>query len=748
MKEAKADPRQVVSSSPAEAVAGPAATAPLHASSAWEWSDTTLSPETRAALVVSAMTEDEKFAWLSGPMALPTPDTDIPEGALGSAAYYPGIPRLGIPAQQQSDASLGISNTANVRPGDNATALPSSLLLGASFDRETARETGALVGREACAKGFNVQLAGGANIIREPRGGRNFEYISEDPLLTGIIAGHSVAGIQAEGVVSTVKHFAVNPQETGRVLANSVLSLNALHESDLLAFQIAIEIGAPGAVMPGYNLVNGEWASENAYLIQTVLKGEWHYPGWVMSDWGATHSTVKAALAGLDVQSGANLDPQHFFAQPLRDAVSAGLVPRTRIDDMVARQLRSLFAVGAIDRHAPPDGHIDYMAHRLVAQRAAERGIVLLKNEHGILPASRGARRLLVIGRNADVGVLAGGGSSAVSPVGSLSLEGVDVMGVPMARVYHPSSPLHAIRAEAGAASVDYLDGVDIAAAVRAAADADMVFLFAEEWRTEGEDRPGLDLPDGQNALITAVAGANPRTVVILQSGGAVAMPWLDVIPAVLVAFYAGSGGAEAIAGILFGRVNPSGHLPITFPRDIGQLPHPEQKDPRTTTSNPGMPIKGDVFDIDYNVEGSDVGYRWYARQRLTPLFPFGHGLSYTRFTYCDLHAHYQDGTLIVTVIVRNTGPRAGAAVPQLYVSRTGPHGFAPRLCGFERIDLRPEEVRKVEMRVDPRLLARFDAVGRAWVRDAGTIDLRCSDSSAAAGISMSVDLTPFTQPA
>ncbi|KQT04644.1 beta-glucosidase, partial [Rhizobium sp. Leaf391] len=676
------------------------------------------------------MTEDEKFAWLSGPMALPTPDTDIPEGALGSAAYYPGIPRLGIPAQQQSDASLGISNTANVRPGDNATALPSSLLLGASFDPATARETGALVGREAFAKGFNVQLAGGANLIREPRGGRNFECISEDPLLTGIIAGHSVAGIQSQGVVSTVKHFAVNAQETGRVLANSVLSLNALHESDLLAFQIAIEIGAPGAVMPGYNLVNGEWASENAYLIQTVLKGEWQYPGWVMSDWGATHSTVKAALAGLDVQSGANLDPQRFFAGPLRDAVAAGQVPQASIDDMVARQLRSLFAVGAIDRHAPPDGHIDYMAHRLIAQRAAERGIVLLKNEHGILPATKGARRLLVIGRHADIGVLAGGGSSAVSPVGSLSLEGVEVMGVPMARVYHPSSPLHAIRAEAGAASVDFLDGVDIAAAVRAAADADMVFLFAEEWRTEGEDRPGLDLPDDQDALIAAVAGANPRTVVILQSGGAVAMPWLDAVPAVLATFYAGSGGAEAIAGILFGRVNPSGHLPITFPRNVEQLPHPEQQDPDTTTSNPGMPIKGAVFDIDYNVEGSDVGYRWYAREGLTPLFPFGHGLSYTSFTYSNLQAHYQDGTLVVTVMVHNSGARAGAAVPQLYVSREGAHGFAPRLAGFKRIDLEPGEIRQVKMHVDPRFVARFDATRRMWVRDAGIIDIRCSESA------------------
>lgn len=708
------------------------------------WQDRSLPPEQRAALVLAAMTEDEKFNWLSGPMALPTAAAKIPDGALGSAAYYPGIPRLGIPAQQQSDASLGVSNTANVRPGDNATALPSSLLLGATFDPATARETGEMVGREAWAKGFNVQLAGGANIVREPRGGRNFEYVSEDPLLTGIIAGHSVAGIQSQGVVSTVKHFAVNPQETGRVLANSVLDLDALHESDLLAFRIAIEIGAPGAVMPGYNLVNGDWASESSYLITTVLKGEWRYPGWVMSDWGATHSTVKAALAGLDVQSGANLDPEPFFANPLRSAAAAGRIPKARIDDMVARQLRSLFAVGAIDTPAKPGGAIDYMAHRLIAQRAAERGIVLLKNENRILPAAKGLKHLLVIGRRADIGVLAGGGSAAVSPVGSLLVEGVEVMGVPMARVYHPSSPLHAIRAEAGAATVNFVDGTDIAATVTAAADADMVFLFVEEWRTEGEDRPGLNLPDDQNALIAAVAETNPRTVVIVQSGGAVAMPWLDDVPAVLAVFYPGSGGGEAIAGILFGRVNPSGHLPISFPRDIAQLPRPEQQDPETTTSNPGMPVKGAVFNVDYNVEGSDVGYRWYTREGLVPLFPFGHGMSYTSFEHAGLTVDHSDGEVVAEITVRNSGERAGATVAQLYVRQRGRGGFVPRLGGFARVDLDPGESRRVAIRVDPRVFARFDATTLRWVRAAGVYEVQVTEKAGENGQAISLEL-PFS---
>lgn len=703
------------------------------------------SPEERAAKTVAQMTQDEKFAWISGPMAIPVGDVQKPAGALGSAAYYPGIPRLGIPAQQQTDASLGISNLGGVRPGDNATALPSSLLLGAAFDPEGAYETGALVGQEARAKGFNVQLAGGANLIREPRGGRNFEYVSEDPLLTGVIAGSSVAGIQSQGVVATVKHFAVNAQETGRVLVSSDLSPAAMHESDLLAFKIAIEIGKPGSVMPGYNLVNGDWASENAYLINTVLKGEWQYPGWVMSDWGATHSTVKAALAGLDVQSGASLDPEPYFGAPLRAAVEAGKVPQARIDDMVRRQLRSLYAIGVIDRPPQPGAPIDYMAHRLVAQRAAERGLVLLKNEGDALPLAKGAKRLLVIGRHADVGVLAGGGSSTVAPVGSLSTDGLSFMGTEMEKVYHPSSPLTAIRAEGNAAVVDFLDGNDLATAITAAREADAVIVLAEEWRSEGLDMRGLDLPDDQNALIDGVADANPRTIVVVESGGPVAMPWLEKVSAVIAAFYPGSGGGEAIAGVLFGRINPSGHLPVTFPASVNQLPHPEQRDPETTTSNPGMEPKGGVFHVDYNVEGSDVGYRWYARQELKPLFPFGHGLSYTSFRTSDLSVHAYKGSLTAAFSVTNIGDREGTAVPQVYVALPGTDGFVSRLVGFHRVHLAPAASEQIEVQIDLRLLARYDADASMWRIAAGTYEVRLASTAIDPGIRATLELPATT---
>jgi beta-glucosidase len=665
------------------------------------------SADDRARAFVAQMTEDEKFAWLSGPMAIPLAGEDKPEGALGSAAFYPGIERLGIPAMQQSDASLGVGNLGNVRPGDHATALPSSLLLGATFNPTLAFESGALVGREARQKGFNVQLAGGANLIREPRGGRNFEYIAEDPLLTGVLAGHSVAGIQSEQVVSTVKHFAANAQETGRVMVSSNLSEAALRESDLLAFQVAIEIGRPGSVMPGYNLVNGDYASENAFLLNTVLKQEWAYPGWVMSDWGATHSSVKAAMAGLDVQSGANLDDTHHFGPALRQAVRDGEVPQSRIDDMVTRILRSLIEVGALD--PAPLLPIDYSAHKLIAQRQAEEGIVLLKNTNATLPLAQRAKRLLVIGAHADQGVLCGGGSSSVTPIGSLSLPGIDMMGVQVAKVYQPSSLLQAIKEESAAQQVDFLDGTDVALAAAQAAIADAAIVFAQEWRSEALDAKGLGLADNQDALIDAVAAANGNTIVVLQTGGPVLMPWLDKVAAVLAAWYPGSGGGPAVAGVLFGRVNPSGRLPITFPASESQLPRPEQIDPATTTSNPGMPRKGEIIPIDYDIEGSDVGYRWYAREQLKPLLPFGFGLSYSTFEFSDLRI---EDCHTASVRVTNTGKRAGATTLQIYIARLGEHGFVKRLAGFHKVLLAAGEQTDIEVQLEPRIFARYEGEG------------------------------------
>ena len=663
----------------------------------------------RAQSLVAHMTQDEKFSWLSGPMAIPLSDQARAAGALGSAAFYPGMARLGIPAMQQADASLGISNIGDVRPGDHATALPSSLSLGATFNPQLALAGGALVGREARAKGFNVQLAGGANLIRDPRNGRNFEYISEDPLLTGVLAGHSVAGIQAQGIVSTVKHFIANGQETGRVMVSSNLSEAAMRESDLLAFQIAIEIGKPGAVMPGYNLVNGDYASENQFLLQQVLKGDWQFPGWVMSDWGATHSTVKAALAGLDVQSGANLDDADYFGAALREAVADGRVPQARIDDMVTRILTSLITLGALDP-APNQAAplpIDFSSHKLIAQRQAEEGIVLLTNARATLPLPQRLKKLLVIGEHADHGVLCGGGSSAVAPLGSLKQAGTSIMGISVDKVYQPSPLVAAIAEESAARQVVFLDGLDLQRVLDAAPSADAVIVFAQEWRSEGLDAVGLALPGQQDALISAIARVNPSTIVVLQAGGPVTMPWRDQVAAILAAWYPGSGGGPAIAGVLFGRVNPSGRLPVTFPASDAQLPRPAQLDPETTTSNPGTPRKGGIIPIDYDIEGADVGYRWFEREHLTPLFPFGFGLSYTTFELSDLRLSVE-GQFKATVQVANPGQRTGAVVVQIYVARLGDDGYVKRLAGFVKLTLAPGQRASAELDLEARIFARW----------------------------------------
>ncbi|TWI58681.1 beta-glucosidase [Pseudomonas duriflava] len=673
------------------------------------------SPDQRAEAVVKAMTLDEKIALVHTPFGYPLGDTPKPEGAIGSAAYAPGVPRLGIPALQESDASLGVTNPYDVRPGDNATALPSSMMLAATFSPALARKGGEMVGTEAHAKGFNVMLAGGVNLTREPRNGRNFEYLGEDPLLAGTLAGNSIAGIQSKHVVSTTKHFALNAQETGRVMVSSSIDEAAARESDLLAFQLAIEKGQPGSVMTGYNRYNGDYASENRFLIKHVLKGDWKYKGWVMSDWGATHSLEKAARAGLDQQSGENLDPEVFFGEPLKKAVQEGRVPEARLDDMVTRILRSLFAVGAVD-HPAKTADIDYAAHAEVARAVAEQGIVLLKNSNNQLPLSAKAKRIVVIGSHADVGVLSGGGSSQVTPLGSVKVPSPYPDNSFIANiVYHPSAPLKAIQAEAPNAQVVYDSGEDFQQAAQLAQGADAVIVFAQQWTAESVDVKDLSLPDNQDALIQAVAKANPNTTVVLQTGGPVKMPWLDNVPAVVEAWYSGSKGGEAIASVLFGRVNPSGRLPITFPQDESQLPRPTMRDPATTTSNPGEERKG-LFSENYNIEGADVGYKWYEREGKKPLFPFGYGLSYTQFSYSNLTAHVRGSKLVLGMDVTNKGSLTGIDTPQFYVSNTDAQdGFTSRLVGWDRVELKPGKTRHVSVTVDPRLVARYDDKANAW---------------------------------
>ena len=676
------------------------------------WMDAKLSPDERAALLDKALTQDERIGLLHGPMSMPIFGIKKPEGAIGSAGYIPGVPRLGVPAVNESDASLGVTNPLNVRPGDGATALPSGLSLAATFNTRLAYEGGAVVGREARAKGFNVQLAGGVNLARDPRNGRNFEYVGEDPWLAGNLAGAAIKGIQDQGVVSTIKHFSLNGQETGRHFANAVIDEAAHRESDLLAFEIAIEKGQPGAVMCAYNKVNGDYSCGNHHLLNEVLKGDWGYKGWVMSDWGAVHAT-DYILKGLDQQSGEQLDAQVWFGAPLKAAVEKGEIPAARLSDASRRILRSMFAAGLFDKPVAPGGAIDAAANAEIARAAAAEGIVLLKTRDDLLPLAKTAKTIAVIGGHADAGVLSGGGSSQVVPPGGakavIPLGGEGMMGPFRSEYFNGSSPLAAIRKAAPEAKVTFDDGRYLSAAVAAAKAADVVVVFGNQWMGEGEDAPDLSLPNGQDTLIAAVAAANPNAIVVLQTGGPVSMPWLDKAGAVIEAWYSGAKGGEAIADVLFGVVNPSGRLPVTFPASIEQYP-------RVHSPGLGLPEKT-PFDVVYS-EGADVGYRRFAATGQKPLFPFGYGLSYTSFAYANLKVTGGQ-TLTVAFDVTNTGRRAGKDAPQVYL--TDAAGKATqRLIGFEKIDLKPGETRRVTLTADPRLLASFDPKAKRWVLDKG----------------------------
>ena len=692
------------------------------------WMDPKLDPDERARLVDREMTLDERLGLLHGVMAFPFLGP-LPPEARGSAGYIPGIPRLGVPALQESDASLGLTNPLEIRKGEGGTPMPSGLALASTFNRDLAFQGGRMIGHEAWSAGFNVLLGGGVNLTREPRGGRNFEYLGEDPLLAGTLAGEAVRGTQSEHVISTVKHFVLNSQETLRHAVSANIPLAALRESDLLAFELAIERGRPGAVMCSYNRINGDFACDNDRLLNGVLKGDWGYPGWVMSDWGAVPG-LQAAVHGLDQQSGQQLDHAVYFGAPLKAAVEAGAIPPERVSEMARRILRSMFAVGVFE-NPPQRGPVDADADAAVAQHAAEEGIVLFKNQDGLLPLATTGRRVVLIGGFADSGVLSGGGSSQVIPPGG------SVMRVPVAgegelpggfrsMVFLPSSPLKALRSAAPGDQVSFVAGEYPSAAVAAARQADVAIVFATQWTTEGADVPDLTLPNGQDQLIAAVAAANPNTIVVLETGGPVLMPWLGQVKAVIEAWYPGVRGGEALARVLTGAVDPSGRLPITFPTGESQLPHPVL---------PGVgQIAKDPPDIGYDVtEGADAGYRWYARQGLQPLFPFGYGLSYTSFSFGGLALKAGDG-LELSFDVTNIGAKPGREAPQAYlVSAAGKPVM--RLIGFDKIELAPGETRRVTMTADPRLLGGYDDARHGWWIEPGVYRVSVGASSQASSL-------------
>ena len=701
-------------------------TTPLHAAPADQpWLNPALSPDDRARAALAAMTLDEKLRLVFGysDQALTdvakVPDDIVSPGlknyvvthlVKGSAGFVPGIPRLGIPDQTQTDASMGVRNSFIP-----STALPSSLATAASFDPEVPRAGGKMIGAEARATRHNTMLSGGINLNREPRNGRNFEYAGEDPLLAGEMVGALIDGIQSNRIISTIKHYAVNDQESQRTTIDVTIATDAMRQSDLLAFEIAMERGKPGSVMCSYNLINGRWGCENDYLLNKVLKHDWGFKGFVMSDWGAVHSTG-AAMDGLDQFTGfcCATDKPWFAPPAMKAALQSGALTETRLDDMVKRILWALFASGAVDdpvKVAP----IDYAAHAAVSQNAAEESLVLLKNDGDLLPL-KGVKSIAVIGGKADKGVMAGGGSSDVTPVGGAIM--IDN------HTFLPSPPLNALKAELPRARIAFDAGADPTSAAALAAKSDIAVVFVTQHDSEGYDG-SLELAGNQDALVSAVAAANPKTIVVVESGGAIYMPWAARVPAILEAFYPGIRGGPAIARILTGKVNPSGHLPISFPASNDQLTH-------LLIAGNGPP--GDTpWSVTYD-EGATIGYKWYDVKGYKPLWAFGHGLSYSRFSASDLTAVPDGRAIKVSFNVRNVGKRAGKGVAQVYV---GPADWqaarweAPRRLGaFAKADLKPGQSKRVDLTIDPRLLATYEAANNNWHIKAGTYRLSLGQAS------------------
>ncbi|WP_373845828.1 glycoside hydrolase family 3 C-terminal domain-containing protein [Bacteroides heparinolyticus] len=670
----------------------------------------------------------------------------------------PGVPRLGIPEFWMTDGPHGI------RPevlwdewdqagwtNDSCVAYPALTCLAATWNPEMSLLYGKSIGEEARYRGKTVLLGPGVNIYRTPLNGRNFEYMGEDPYLAARMVVPYVQGVQQNGVAACVKHFALNNHEVNRHTTNAVVDDRALYEIYLPAFKAAVREGKAWSIMGAYNLYKGQHACHNQYLLNDILKGEWGFDGVVVSDWGGVHDTDQAIANGLDMEFGSwtnglsngasNAYDNYYLAMPYLQRIREGKVGIRELDDKVRRILRLAFRTTMnTDR---PFGSLNSPAHYEAARRIGEEGIVLLQNRNNVLPIDLNkTRKIAVIGENAIKMMTVGGGSSSLKVQRECSpLDGIGQ------RVGGKAEVVYA-RGYVGDASGEYNGVVTgqnlkdertpeelIEEAVRVARDADYVIFIGGLNKSAGQDcedsdRKGLDLPYGQDAVISALAKVSKKLVVVNISGNAVAMPWVNDVPAIVQAWYLGSEAGSALAAVLMGDVNPSGKLPFTFPAKLEDVPAHSLGEYTGAQSE-------SVIDIRYN-EGIFVGYRWADKQKkVKPLFPFGHGLSYTTFEYgkptVDSKVMTAGGTLTVKVTVSNTGAREGQEVVQLYISDK--KSSLPRpvkeLKGFQKIKLAPGEVREVSFVIDREALSFFDDTKHAWVAEPGRFEAVIASSAA-----------------
>jgi beta-glucosidase len=692
------------------------------------WMDTTKTPDQRAQALLVAMSIDDKIKM--------TYQNDQIWTYYGVAGHVGPNAALCIPDLVLNDAGQGVGDQMTL-----TTAYPSPLSQASSWDRALQTRFGERLGWEAWHKGVNVQLAPGLNIARTPLNGRNWEYMGEDPYFAGKTAAAEVVGIQSQHVVATLKHYALNNQETNRNTATSDVDARTFHEIYLPGWETAVKEGRAGAAMCSYNKVKfpaetSLWACENPSLLTKYLKQELGFDGWVMSDWGAKHNTVASAKAGMDQDM--NSSAETTFANELKTAVQNGQVPQSRLDDMTLRILRTMFRVGLFDNPTPAQpgaasSNTMTPESLQVARDVSQAGTILLKNQGGVLPITGTLKRIALIGKAAgpDGAILVynGGGSGHIPEFGYKTEAEV-------------VSPLRAIENRAIFANdtVTYTDGSAIQDAVAAATAADYAIVWANDAASEGTDRRSLDLnlnsgvctlfgctwqDTQQNELISAVAAAQPNTAVVLNTAGPVLMPWVNQVKTILEAWYPGQEDGNAIAPILFGDVSPSGKLPQTFPNTEDELPKP------STQAN-----------IPYT-EGLLVGYRWYDALGRTPLFCFGHGLSYTTFGYSGLALTPTASGATVSFRLTNTGPRAGAEVVQVYVGFPAVAGEPPKqLKGYEKIFLGSGQSQLVTVQLNSRAFSYWNA-STAWSVAPGTYHISVGSSSCDIRVQGDISMSP-----
>ena len=710
---------QRIAVSPHLASGGPRVTGPTpkarprDASAGCPWLNTTLSVSSRVSMLLAQMTLADKLDLMEGH------NGDAPNGAIGDTH---AIPSLCVPEVTEEDGPAGVADGVS-----GATQLPAPVNDAATWDPSQARRYGQVLGAEEWAKGNEVVYAPTINIDRDPRWGRNFESLSEDPLLTGTLGASEIQGIQSQGPIAQVKHYAVYNVETNRnsTADDDIIDPRTLHEIYLPAFYDAVTKGGAGSVMCSYSSPNGTYACENQPLL-SILEQRWGFKGFVGSDYGAVHSTVASANAGLDQEQASS-----YFGPALTAAVQDGQVSEATIDEAATRVLTEMFRFGLFNNPATGTEatNASTPAHVSFTQQNSERGTVLLKDSGSVLPLGAQTSSIAVIGADGSTAPeTAGGGSAAVNPTGSIV------------------TPLQGITARAGSgAAVSSYAGTTPADAAAAARQAKVAIVFANNFESEGSDLANITLQDNQNAVINAVANANPHTVVVLNTGGPVTMPWLSKVQGVLEAWYPGQQDGAAIASILFGDTNPSGHLPETFPASLSEAP---------TAAKARFPGSGG--QVQYS-DGLQVGYRYYDTANVTPLFPFGYGLSYTSFQYSHLklsQSNVKNTTsgpdagqgsteLQVTATVTNTGSRTGADVAQLYLGDPASTSEPARqLEGYQRVSLKPGQSTQVQFPLDGHALSYFDTTADGWVIPDGDFTAYVGDSSATENLPLSQGFT------